>query len=194
MNTDVVIYTRPGCPYCYRLRRGLRRRRVPFGEINIRHDSVATAIVCTHANGTETVPTARIGGRWLVNPTAAAVSAAVGHPARPVRILWVSTGRRMGGALGTPSAAPGRCSAQGAHRAGRQPMTAASADTLLPPQNPGPAGGDGAAWLPAFRDWITPPRRRLLWPFGIRYAVLLQDRTRRRASRREWAERGQRIG
>jgi hypothetical protein len=64
-------------------------------------------------------------------------------------------------------------------------MTAVSADIQLSPQNPGPAGGHGAAWLPAFRDWITPPRRRLLWPFGIRYAVLLQDRTRRRASRQE---------
>jgi mycoredoxin len=73
MNTDVVIYTRPGCPYCYRLRRGLRRRRVPFGEINIRHDSVAAAEVRTHANGTETVPTVRVGSRWLVNPAAAAV-------------------------------------------------------------------------------------------------------------------------
>jgi len=99
MNTDVVIYTRPGCPYCYRLRRGLRRRRVPFGEINIRHDSVAAAEVRTHANGTETVPTVRVGSRWLVNPAAAAVCAAAGHPARPASTLWVSTGRRMAGAI-----------------------------------------------------------------------------------------------
>ncbi len=163
MNTDVVIYTRPGCPYCYRLRRGLRRRRVPFGEINIRHDSVAAAEVRTHANGIETVPTVRVGDRWLVNPTAAAVSAAAGHPARPV----ISDNRR-----GLPASATSS-------------MTGASADTQLPPRNPGPAGRHGAAWLPAFRDWITPPRRRLLWPFGIRYTVLLQDRTRRRASRQE---------
>jgi mycoredoxin len=154
MNTDVVLYTRPGCPYCYRLRRGLRRRRVPFGEVNIRHNSVAAAVVRTHANGTETVPTVRVGGRWLVNPTAATVSAAAAN-------------RRA-----VPASAT-------------SPVTGASADTQLPPQNPGPAGGHGAAWLPAFRDWITPPRRRLLWPFGIRYAVLLQDRTRRRASRQK---------
>jgi mycoredoxin len=154
MNTDVVLYTRPGCPYCYRLRRGLRRRRVPFGEINIRHDSVAAAEVRTHANGTETVPTVRVGGRWLVNPTAAAVSAAAGN-------------RRVLPASATSS------------------MTGASADTQLPLRNPGPADGHGAAWLRAFRDWITPPRGRLLCPFGIRYAVLLRDRTRRRASRQE---------
>ena len=99
MNTDVVIYTRPGCPYCYRLRRGLRLRGIPFGEVNIRHDSVATATVRAHADGTETVPTVRIGGRWLVNPTAAAaVSAEAGYPAHPIRTLRMSTGRRMGGA------------------------------------------------------------------------------------------------
>jgi mycoredoxin len=96
MNTDIVIYTRPGCPYCYRLRRGLRRRGVPFGEVNIRHDSVAAATVRAHADGTETVPTVRVGGRWLVNPTAAAVSAAAGYPDRPVPTLRISRGRRMG--------------------------------------------------------------------------------------------------
>ena len=96
MSTDVVIYTRPGCPYCYRLRRGLRRRGIPFGEINIRHGAVAAATVRAHANGTETVPTVRIGGRWLVNPTATAVSASAGYPARPVRTPRMSKGRRMG--------------------------------------------------------------------------------------------------
>ena len=96
MNTDVVNYTRPGCPYSYRLRRGLRRRGVPFGEINIRHDKVAAATVRAHANGTETVPTVRVGGRWLVNPTADAVSATTGYPARPVRTLRFSKNRRMG--------------------------------------------------------------------------------------------------
>jgi glutaredoxin len=96
MNIDVVIYTRPGCPYCYRLRRGLRRRGIPFSEINIRHDTVAAATVRAHANGTETVPTVRIGGRWLVNPTAAAVSTTAGYPARPARTLRPSTGRRIG--------------------------------------------------------------------------------------------------
>ena len=96
MNTDIVIYTRPGCPYCYRLRRGLRRRGIPFAEINIRHDTVAAATVRAHANGTETVPTVRIGGHWLVNPTAATVSATAGYPARPPRTLHMSKGRRIG--------------------------------------------------------------------------------------------------
>jgi hypothetical protein len=97
--------------------------------------------------------------------------------------LCRQTGRRWPGRL-PPGAAT--VDNRGVLPASATPsMTGASADTQLPPQNPGPAGGHGAAWLPVFRDWITPPRRRLLWPFGIRYAVLLQDRTRRRASRQE---------
>ena len=160
MNTDVVIYTRPGCPYCYRLRRGLRRRGVPFGEVNIRHDSVATATVRAHADGTETVPTVRIGGRWLVNPTAAAVSAEAGYPARPARTLRMSRGRRTGGAIasvltGTPSS---------------------------------PRNGKRATLLPALREWITPPPQRLLWPAGIRYALLIQHRLRSRAGNYERRE------
>jgi mycoredoxin len=107
MNTDIVIYTRPGCSYCYRLRRGLRRRGVPFGEINIRRDSAAAATVRVHADGTETVPTVRIGGRWLVNPAAAAVSEEAGYPARPVRTLRMGTGRRTGRAIASALARAG---------------------------------------------------------------------------------------
>ncbi|WP_407663748.1 glutaredoxin domain-containing protein [Mycobacterium shottsii] len=32
---EVVVYWRPGCPFCWRLRRGLRRRGLPTREINI---------------------------------------------------------------------------------------------------------------------------------------------------------------
>jgi mycoredoxin len=82
MNTDVVVYTRPGCPYCFRLRRGLRRRAVPFREIDIWRDRAAADAVRAHADGNETVPTVRLGERWLVNPTAAQVCAAAGLPER----------------------------------------------------------------------------------------------------------------
>src|SRR5215470_5937771 len=99
MNTDVIIYTRPGCQYCYCLRRGLGRRGVPFGEINIRRDNAAAATVRAHANGTETVPTVRIGDRWLVNPTATAVSTAAGYPVPPARTIRMRTSRRMDSAI-----------------------------------------------------------------------------------------------
>lgn len=65
----VTLYTRPGCPYCVVLRRGLRRHRVVFGEINIWRYPAAAAAVRAVAEGNETVPTVEVAGRWLVNPT-----------------------------------------------------------------------------------------------------------------------------
>ncbi|MEE6260334.1 glutaredoxin family protein [Plantactinospora sonchi] len=75
----VVVYTRPGCPYCFLLRRGLRRRRIVFTEVDIWADPAAAAAVRAVANGNETVPTVHVGGEWLVNPRAGTV----GKLARP---------------------------------------------------------------------------------------------------------------
>lgn len=76
--TPVIVYSRPGCPYCFMLRRGLRRRGVSFTEIDIWQDPAAAAAVRAVADGNETVPTVRIADQWLVNPRAA-------HVARLVR-------------------------------------------------------------------------------------------------------------
>jgi mycoredoxin len=76
---EVVFHTRPGCPYSFRLRRALRRRGLPFREVNIRRDPAAAAAVRGVADGNETVPTVHVGGRWLVNPTADEVCAAAGY-------------------------------------------------------------------------------------------------------------------
>jgi glutaredoxin len=70
-----IVYTRPGCPFCLRLRFGLRMRRVPFTEVNIWQDPAAAAKVRAAADGNETVPTVHVGGRWLVNPSAKQVAA-----------------------------------------------------------------------------------------------------------------------
>jgi mycoredoxin len=32
---EVTVFSRPGCPYCYLLRRGLRRRGIAFTENDI---------------------------------------------------------------------------------------------------------------------------------------------------------------
>ncbi len=72
--TSVTVYTRPGCPYCFLLRRGLRRRGVAFTEIDIWHDPAAAAAVRAVADGNETVPTVHVAGRWLVNPSARTVA------------------------------------------------------------------------------------------------------------------------
>jgi glutaredoxin-like protein len=71
--TPVTVYSRPGCPYCYLLRRGLRRRGVTFTEVDIWRDAEAAAAVRAVADGNETVPTVHVGGQWLVNPSAEAV-------------------------------------------------------------------------------------------------------------------------
>lgn len=82
MTADVVVYTRPRCPYSFLLRRSLRRRSVPFREVNIWEDADAAAAVRAVADGNETVPTVQVGERWLVNPTADEVCAAAGWQPR----------------------------------------------------------------------------------------------------------------
>jgi len=72
---EVVVYTRPGCPYCFTLRAGLRRSGVTFQEINIWADPDAAAFVRSVANGNETVPTVVVGDVHMINPSARRVSA-----------------------------------------------------------------------------------------------------------------------
>lgn len=70
----VVFYSRPGCPYCFLLRLGLRRRGVKFTEVDIWQHPDAAAAVRSVADGNETVPTVHVAGQWLVNPSAARVA------------------------------------------------------------------------------------------------------------------------
>lgn len=74
MAGEIVVYTRPGCPYCFMLRRGLRKRKIQFTEVNIWEDPAAAAAVRAVADGNETVPTVHVAGQWLVNPKAAKVA------------------------------------------------------------------------------------------------------------------------
>jgi len=71
----IVIYTRPGCPYCFTLRAGLRRAGLAFREINIWDDPDAAAFVRSVASGNETVPTVVVGDVHMVNPSARRVRA-----------------------------------------------------------------------------------------------------------------------
>ena len=64
----VTLYWRPGCPYCIRLRRGLRRARVTVPEVNIWEAPDGAAVVRGVAGGNETVPTLIVGDQSLVNP------------------------------------------------------------------------------------------------------------------------------
>ncbi len=74
---DVVVYWRPGCPFCMKLRAGLRLSRLRYTEVDIWKDPAAAAFVRSVADGNETVPTVTVGGRAMVNPSRRRVLAAV---------------------------------------------------------------------------------------------------------------------
>ncbi len=66
---DIVVYARPGCPFCTMLRADLGAAGIGYRERDIWQDDEAAAAVRAAANGNETVPTVNIGDVWLVNPT-----------------------------------------------------------------------------------------------------------------------------
>lgn len=68
-DTDIVMYARPGCPFCTMLRAELAAAGLSYRERDIWQDPTAAAAVRKVANGNETVPTVNIGDVWLVNPT-----------------------------------------------------------------------------------------------------------------------------
>lgn len=73
----VTVYTRPGCPYCMALRRGLKKTGLVYREVNIWQDPGAAAFVRSVADGNETVPTVDVAGHAMVNPRPAQVLGAV---------------------------------------------------------------------------------------------------------------------
>lgn len=74
---ELVVYTRPGCPFCTSLRAGLRREGIGFREVDIWQDPEAAAVVRSIADGNETVPTVVLGEWSAVNPAASTVVAAL---------------------------------------------------------------------------------------------------------------------
>ncbi len=103
---SIEVLWRPGCPYCARLRRGLRRAGVATVERDIWTDPAAASQVRAATGGDETVPTVLVGGRALVNPSVRDVVAAV-RAAYPE-----DAGRVLGSATASPSApATGRAAA-----------------------------------------------------------------------------------
>lgn len=65
----IDFYWRPGCGFCMALERRLTSAGVPFAKFNIWEDDDHAAFVRSVADGNETVPTLRIGGASLVNPS-----------------------------------------------------------------------------------------------------------------------------
>ncbi|GGV08999.1 membrane protein [Streptomyces litmocidini] len=63
-----IVYWRPGCKYCLRLRLRLGRRARQFYWVDIWRDPAGAAVVRAANGGDETVPTVVVSGRPFVNP------------------------------------------------------------------------------------------------------------------------------
>lgn len=59
---DVVIYTKPGCPYCHMAKGLLSRKGVTFGEVDILRERDRRSEMIARANGRTTVPQIFVGG------------------------------------------------------------------------------------------------------------------------------------
>lgn len=117
----VQVFWRPGCPFCSALRRDLARRAVPTVWTNIWHDDDARRFVRSVNRGNETVPTVRIGGTTLTNPSGREVAELLSHgaPGQPTRsgpphgltrwASWLPVGSLVAGSeLVTRQGHPGR--------------------------------------------------------------------------------------
>jgi mycoredoxin len=68
-----IVYWRPGCPYCLRLRALLGRDAARLHWVDIWSDPTGAATVRGVTGGDETVPTVVAGDRSYVNPDPAVV-------------------------------------------------------------------------------------------------------------------------
>ncbi|MEJ8639459.1 MULTISPECIES: glutaredoxin domain-containing protein [Streptomyces] len=66
-----IVFWRPGCPYCLRMRIRLGRRARQVHWVDIWRDPAGAAEVRAVNNGNETVPTVFVAGRPHVNPAPA---------------------------------------------------------------------------------------------------------------------------
>jgi glutaredoxin-like protein len=74
---QLIMYTRPGCPFSAKLKAKLALARIPYTPVDIWQDPDAAAIVRSVNDGNELVPTVRVGEVFLSNPTLRQVRAAL---------------------------------------------------------------------------------------------------------------------
>ncbi|MDT0437298.1 glutaredoxin domain-containing protein [Streptomyces sp. NPDC005840] len=65
----LVVYWRPGCVFCMKLRLQLSLTGLPYTAVNIARDPDAASFVRLVADGNETVPTVTVAGHPMVNPS-----------------------------------------------------------------------------------------------------------------------------
>ena len=64
--SQVVIFTKPGCPHCAAAKEGLRRRGIPYLEHNAQDDAAALRRMLELNGGRRHVPTIVEGDRVTV--------------------------------------------------------------------------------------------------------------------------------
>lgn len=62
---EVVIYTKPFCPYCADAKALLKKKDVAFTEINVASDRAAFQAMVQKAGGRTTVPQVFIDGKHI---------------------------------------------------------------------------------------------------------------------------------
>jgi glutaredoxin 3 len=62
---EVVIYTKPGCPFCARAKALLESKAVVYQEFNVGDDPVKRADLVKISNGSKTVPQIFIDGHHV---------------------------------------------------------------------------------------------------------------------------------
>lgn len=66
MTTEIItMYTTAWCPDCRRAKSFLKKRNVPYREVNIEEDESAEEIIIEANNGKRKVPTLEVGGRFF---------------------------------------------------------------------------------------------------------------------------------
>jgi hypothetical protein len=75
---DVIVYWRPGCVFCDRLKLGLGSARHDVSWVNILKDSEAAEFVTICRDGNVIVPTAVTGAGVVIDATPAAIKAQLG--------------------------------------------------------------------------------------------------------------------
>jgi glutaredoxin 3 len=62
---DIVIYTKPYCPYCNRAKALFKQKDVPYTEINIQGNEALRTEMVTKSGGSTTVPQIFINGKHI---------------------------------------------------------------------------------------------------------------------------------
>jgi mycoredoxin len=77
MDDAVILYTTEWCGHCHRLKRQLTEAGIGYTEVDVEIEAHHGDRIIAATGGYRTVPSVDVRGRLLVNPSLAAVQAAL---------------------------------------------------------------------------------------------------------------------